>query len=83
MKTGIGYTLRRKRVSSNFVPSLYHSSKELQQYNTIEYFPINYNEKQWMITNVVESINTFKDNFFVASEAIDVRTYTFYNSQYL
>ena len=62
-----GYTLNRQRVSSNFVPSLYHESQQLQHYVSFSSVFMKWDESIWVRTNVFESINTFRNNFFLPS----------------
>ena len=61
--------LERQLVNTNFVPSTYHTSQQLQQYVVYNDYPLKYDQTQYLTTNLEESINTFKDNFFSSSQS--------------
>ena len=82
MGKGLGFKLARSRVNSNFVPSLYHSSKELQYYVTQDQISMRSGTQKVFYTDVYLSINNFMSSFFLRSDTETVKAYTFVESEH-
>ena len=78
-----GYTIFRQLVSTNFIPSTYHTSQKLQQYAIRNDFLLKYGVLQEYITKVEQSMNTFKDYFFSSSLSETVNTTQFKDGGYI
>ena len=64
-----GFALYRRLVNTNFVPSTYHTSQQLQQYAVTTAIDLPYDLQQNYDTKVEKNMNTFKDNFFSSSQS--------------
>ena len=77
MAVGTGFSIHKKRVSSNFVPSIYHIDQQLQQFTTKYWTFLKYDQYLELRPKVEQSVNEFKDSFFSSSKSENITALQF------
>jgi len=73
-----GFKLVRQLVNTNFVPSIYHASQQLQHQAIRDGgIPLEYNIYKLFKTSVEQNKNMFKDSFFWSSQSETVNAIQF------